>query len=72
VIEGKMTKSNGKHSSDYLERLEAALKASGTTQTAFGYMHFGDPGFFTRMRKGVHLRRKMVEKIENVLDTFSQ
>lgn len=67
-----MTDTPENHSSKYLERLEVALAASGKTQTAFGYEHFGDPGFLTRMRRGSVLRRKTVEKLERVLDSFEK
>ena len=67
-----MTDNPENHSSKYLDRLETAMAVSGKTQTAFGYEHFGDPGFLTRMRKGTALRRKTVEKLERVLDSFEK
>lgn len=56
------------HSSEYLDRLEEALKNSGMTQTRFGYIHFGDPGFFRRLREGHRLKRGTVKKIEEILN----
>ncbi len=49
-------------------RLEEALLCSGLSQTAFGYINFGDPAFFTKMRRGRIFRRPMIAKIEKVLE----
>lgn len=59
-----------KQSRDYVDAMDAALRRSGMTQTKFGYLHFGDPGFFTRLRKGHALHGKTVERIENVLAEY--
>ncbi|MCB1470921.1 MAG: hypothetical protein KDK08_28020 [Rhizobiaceae bacterium] len=55
------------HSSKFVPDLERVLAASGMTQTMFGYMHFGDPGFMARAREGHRFQRKTVEKIESLL-----
>ncbi len=57
------------HSSRFVTDLERAMAASGMSQTRFGYLHFGDPGFMTRVREGHRLQRKTIEKIESVLAT---
>lgn len=59
-------------SAAYVKRLEQALTQSGMSQTKFGYLHFGDPGFLARMRKGVRLQKRTIVRIENVLDMFSR
>lgn len=48
-------------------RLEEALLLSGMSQTAFGYVNFGDPAFVKKMREGRKFRRAMTEKIEALL-----
>lgn len=48
-------------------RIEEALLTSSVSQTAFGYIHFGDPAFIKKMREGRKFRRAMIEKIETVL-----
>ena len=55
------------HSSRYLDGLERVLAASGMTQTMFGYINFGDPGFMTRARGDHRFQRKTVEKIKTLL-----
>lgn len=55
------------HSSRFVDRIERASANSGMTQTMFGYLHFGDPGFTKRIREGHRLQRKTIEKIESVL-----
>ncbi len=39
-----------------LPRVERALKKSGLSATAFGYMYFGDPGIVNKLRKGRNLK----------------
>jgi hypothetical protein len=55
------------HSIRFADSLERAMRASGMTQTMFGYLHFGDPGFMKRIREGHRLQRKTIAKIESVL-----
>ncbi len=55
------------HSSRFADSLERAMRDSGMTQTMFGYLHFGDPGFMKRIHEGRRLQRKTIEKIESVL-----
>lgn len=49
-------------------RLEEALLLSGLSQTRFGYVHFGDPAFFKKMRDGRIFRRPMIARIEKLLE----
>ena len=49
-------------------RLEEAFLLSGMSQTAFGYVHFGDPAFVKKMREGRQFRRAMPAKIEALLE----
>lgn len=52
---------------DLLPRLESVLRLSGMSQTKFGYEHFGDPTFMSKLRKGrqlYKLRGKALELIE--------
>lgn len=60
------------HSSRFLDRLEKAMSQTGLTQTAFGYLYFGDPGFMRRAREGHLYQRRTVDKIESVLATMSK
>lgn len=48
-------------------RLEEALLLSGMSQTKFCYLHFGDPAFMTKLRKGRQVRATTREKIEALL-----
>lgn len=50
-----------------VDRLEEALLLSGMSTTKFCYVHFGDPAFMARMRKGRQPRGAMIEKIETLL-----
>ncbi len=50
--------------------LELALAKSGQNPSAFGYVHFGDPAFIGKMRKGRVFRDKMADKIRSVLAQF--
>lgn len=47
-------------------KVEEALLKSKMSATAFGYVHFGDPAFISKMRKGRMYRTKMANKIERV------
>lgn len=51
-------------------RLEEALLLSGMSQTAFGYVNFGDPAFVKKMREGRKFRRAMTAKIEALLESM--
>jgi len=48
-------------------RLEEALLLSDMSQTKFGYVHFGDPAFFLKMRRGRKFNRATIAKIEAIL-----
>lgn len=50
-------------------KLEAALCLSGMSQTRFGYIHFGDPTFFAKLRAGRRLY-KLRAKAEAVLEEY--
>lgn len=50
-------------------KLEAALSLSGMSQTRFGYIHFGDPTFFAKLRAGRRLY-KLRAKAEAVLEEY--
>ncbi|MBB3980123.1 hypothetical protein GGQ64_005370 [Rhizobium azooxidifex] len=50
-------------------KLEAALSLSGMSQTRFGYIHFGDPTFFTKLRAGRRLY-KLRAKAEEILEEY--
>jgi len=47
-------------------KIEEALLVSGLSATAFGYIHFGDPAFVSKMRKGRMYRTKMAARIEEM------
>lgn len=51
-------------------RLEEALMISGESQTRFGYLHFGDPAFFKKMRAGRSFRPRTQARIEDVLKEY--
>lgn len=59
------------HGSDFLDRVEKAVAASGMSRTEFGYTYFGDPGAVKRLEKNGRLYQPTVNKIENVLATFT-
>lgn len=40
---------------------------AGESQSRFGYVHFGDPAFFKKMREGRQFRARMIDRIEKVL-----
>lgn len=57
--------------SDFIERVEKVLVASGMSQTKFGYTYFGDPGAVKRLRENKRLYEPTVQKLENVLASFA-
>lgn len=59
-----------RQASYWLPRVEKAFAASGMTATRFGYLHFGDPGFLKRLRKGGAVHKRTIDKIQNVLALF--
>lgn len=54
---------------ELLPKLEAALSLSGMSQTRFGYLHFGDPTLFAKLREGRKLY-KLRQKAEDVIAEY--
>lgn len=48
-------------------RILEALLVSGMSRTQFGYVHFGDPAFITKLERGRKFRPATIEKINRVL-----
>lgn len=48
-------------------RIEEALLHADMSATKFGYLHFGDPAFITKMRRGRRFYDSTRAKVEAVL-----
>ena len=49
-------------------KMEEALLLSDMSATQFGYMHFGNPAFFTKMRRGNRFNRATIAKVNEILE----
>jgi uncharacterized protein YbjT (DUF2867 family) len=54
----------------YIDRLTAAIAASGQTATYFCHHHFRDPNFMARARRGVNWQAKTVDLVTSVLREY--
>lgn len=51
-------------------RVEEALLLTGESATKFGYVHFGDPAFVLKMRKGRQFRPPIADKLKTILESI--
>lgn len=49
-------------------KMEEALLLSDMSATQFGYLHFGNPAFFTKMRRGNRFNRATITKVNALLE----